>query len=40
MPDQTLPGRLGCTGVDRPHAFGTPVRLPEPFGIEIDTSGP
>ncbi|MFE2269041.1 Uma2 family endonuclease [Streptomyces lavendulae] len=33
------PGRLGYTGVDGPHAFGTPVRLPEPFGIEVDTSG-
>ncbi|MER7511387.1 Uma2 family endonuclease [Streptomyces lavendulae] len=33
------PGRLGYAGVDGPHAFGTPVRLPEPFGIEVDTSG-
>ncbi|MEU3772195.1 Uma2 family endonuclease [Streptomyces sp. NPDC032472] len=33
------PGRLGYTGVDGPHSFGTPVRLPEPFGIELDTSG-
>ncbi|MDK9498076.1 Uma2 family endonuclease [Streptomyces katrae] len=32
------PGRLGYTEVDGPHAFGTPVRLPEPFGIELDTS--
>lgn len=33
------PGRLGYTRVDGPHPFGTPVRLPEPFGIELDTSG-
>lgn len=33
------PGRLGYAGVDGPHAFGAPVRLPEPFGIEVDTSG-
>ncbi len=33
------PGRLGYTEVDGPHPFGTPVRLPEPFGIELDTSG-
>ncbi|MFD7624523.1 hypothetical protein ACFV7Q_00505 [Streptomyces sp. NPDC059851] len=25
--------------VDGPHSFGTPVRLPEPFGPELDTSG-
>ncbi|MFD3805150.1 Uma2 family endonuclease [Streptomyces sp. NPDC058619] len=33
------PGRLGYTKVDGPHPFGTAVRLPEPFGIELDTSG-
>ncbi|MEU9106765.1 Uma2 family endonuclease [Streptomyces xanthophaeus] len=33
------PGRLGYTEVDGPHPFGTPVRLPEPFGVELDTSG-
>ncbi|MFZ3499026.1 Uma2 family endonuclease [Streptomyces sp. 5.8] len=33
------PGRLGYTEVDGPHPFGTSVRLPEPFGIELDTSG-
>ncbi|MEU7553438.1 Uma2 family endonuclease [Streptomyces sp. NPDC044571] len=33
------PGRLGYAEVDGPHAFGTPVRLPEPFGIDLDTSG-
>ncbi|MFZ3471721.1 Uma2 family endonuclease [Streptomyces sp. 4.24] len=32
------PGRLGYTEVDGPHPFGTPVRLPEPFGIDLDTS--
>ncbi|MCX5377315.1 Uma2 family endonuclease [Streptomyces sp. NBC_00091] len=32
------PGRLGYTQVDGPHPFGTPVRLPEPFGIDLDTS--
>ncbi|GHB66522.1 hypothetical protein GCM10010347_40850 [Streptomyces cirratus] len=31
------PGRLGYARVDGPHAFGTPVRLPEPFGIVLDT---
>ncbi|WP_405491120.1 Uma2 family endonuclease [Streptomyces sp. NBC_00096] len=33
------PGRLGYGKVDGPHPFGTPVRLPEPFGIVLDTSG-
>ncbi len=33
------PGRLGYTKVDGPHAFGTPVRLPEPFGLELGTGG-
>ncbi|MGW0365482.1 Uma2 family endonuclease [Streptomyces sp. NPDC002990] len=33
------PGRLGYTKVDGPHPFGTPVRLPEPFAIDLDTSG-
>ncbi|OII67373.1 MULTISPECIES: Uma2 family endonuclease [unclassified Streptomyces] len=32
------PGRLGYTRVDGPHPYGTAVRLPEPFGIELDTS--
>ncbi|GAA0467904.1 Uma2 family endonuclease [Streptomyces sp. NPDC046215] len=32
------PGRLGYTQVNGPHPFGTPVRLPEPFGLELDTS--
>ncbi|MCX4959299.1 Uma2 family endonuclease [Streptomyces virginiae] len=34
-----LPGRLGYTKVDGPHPFGTPVRVPEPFGIDLDISG-
>ncbi|MET9963116.1 Uma2 family endonuclease [Streptomyces sp. NPDC006326] len=33
------PGRLGYTEVDGPHPFGETVRLPEPFGIDLDTSG-
>lgn len=33
------PGRLGYTGVEGPHPFGEPVRLPEPFGLDLDTSG-
>ncbi|MBT2468032.1 Uma2 family endonuclease [Streptomyces sp. ISL-66] len=33
------PGRLGYTKVDGPHPFGTPVRLPEPFALDLDTSG-
>lgn len=32
------PGRLGYTKVDGPHPFGTPVRLPEPFDLDLDTS--
>ncbi|MFC9297065.1 Uma2 family endonuclease [Streptomyces sp. NPDC057011] len=32
------PGRLGYTRTEGPHPFGTTVRLPEPFGIELDTS--
>ncbi|MFE2142067.1 Uma2 family endonuclease [Streptomyces sp. NPDC059456] len=43
-PDKTVtlfsgPARLGYTGVDGPHPFGETVRLPEPFGIDLDTSG-
>lgn len=33
------PGSLGYTEADGPHPFGTAVRLPEPFGIDLDTSG-
>jgi Uma2 family endonuclease len=32
------PGELGYTRRDGPHGFGMPLRLPEPFGIELDTS--
>ncbi|GAA2449458.1 hypothetical protein GCM10010405_36090 [Streptomyces macrosporus] len=32
------PGELGHTRVEGPHPFGTPVRLPEPFAVEPDTS--
>ncbi|MEO3753891.1 Uma2 family endonuclease [Streptomyces sp. B6B3] len=31
------PGELGFTRVDGPHAFGTPLRLPKPFDVELDT---
>ncbi|BFV57734.1 hypothetical protein KCMC57_up28380 [Kitasatospora sp. CMC57] len=31
------PGPLGYTLVDGPHPFGTPVRLPQPFGVELAT---
>ncbi|MER6351928.1 Uma2 family endonuclease [Streptomyces sp. NPDC001634] len=34
----TAPGRLGYTEVKGPLPFGTPVPLPVPFGLEIDTS--
>ncbi len=33
------PGGLGYTRTDGPHPFGTPVRLPEPFDLELDTTG-
>lgn len=32
------PGRLGYTEVKGPLPFGTPVPLPEPFDVELDTS--
>jgi hypothetical protein len=32
------PGRLGYTRVDGPHPFGARIRLPEPFGLDLDTS--
>ncbi|MFI0777112.1 Uma2 family endonuclease [Streptomyces sp. NPDC021212] len=32
------PGPLGYTKSDGPHPFGTPITLPEPFGLELDTS--
>ncbi|THA59180.1 Uma2 family endonuclease [Streptomyces sp. A1136] len=31
------PGRLGYAKVDGPHPFGTAVRLPEPFDLDLDT---
>lgn len=34
------PGGLGHTKVDGPHPFGTALRLPAPFGLDLDTSGP
>lgn len=33
------PGRLGYSKVDGPHPFGTPVRLPAPFDLDLDTGG-
>ncbi|MEV0782662.1 Uma2 family endonuclease [Streptomyces sp. NPDC050423] len=33
------PGHLGCTRVDGPHPFGAVLRLPDPFGLDLDTSG-
>ncbi|MFI6403347.1 Uma2 family endonuclease [Streptomyces sp. NPDC050548] len=32
------PGGLGYTEADGPHPLGTPVTLPEPFGIVLDTT--
>ncbi|MEH6378254.1 Uma2 family endonuclease [Streptomyces sp. KLMMK] len=32
------PGQLGYTRTDGPVPFGTPVHLPEPFGLDLDTS--
>ncbi|MFE5513851.1 Uma2 family endonuclease [Streptomyces sp. NPDC056529] len=32
------PGKLGYTRVDGPHPFGTPITLPEPFGLDLDTT--
>ncbi|ATL86097.1 hypothetical protein SMALA_5869 [Streptomyces malaysiensis subsp. malaysiensis] len=34
----SAPGNLGYTKVDGPHPFGTPLPLPEPFDLELDTS--
>ncbi|MGC5394562.1 Uma2 family endonuclease [Streptomyces sp. DT20] len=33
------PGHLGYTRVDGPHPFGAVLRLPDPFGLDLDTSG-
>ncbi|MFJ4673221.1 Uma2 family endonuclease [Kitasatospora purpeofusca] len=35
LPDRTL---LGYAVENGPHPFGTPVRLPEPFDLDLDTS--
>lgn len=32
------PGPLGYTRVDGPRPYGTAIRLPEPFDIDLDTS--
>ncbi|GGP40008.1 Uma2 family endonuclease [Streptomyces abikoensis] len=32
------PGKLGYTKVSGPHPFGTPLHLPTPFDLELDTS--
>ncbi len=32
------PGRLGCTRVDGPHPFGAQITVPDPFGIDLDTT--
>lgn len=33
------PGRLGYTAVDGPHPFGTALRLPAPFDLDLATDG-
>ncbi|WP_274910669.1 Uma2 family endonuclease [Streptomyces sp. WZ-12] len=33
------PGRLGYARTDGPHPYGSPVRIPDPFGIDLDTGG-
>jgi Uma2 family endonuclease len=32
------PGELGYTRVEGPYPFGVPVRLPEPFQLDLDTA--
>ncbi|MBT2524292.1 Uma2 family endonuclease [Streptomyces sp. ISL-99] len=32
------PGPLGYTGAEGPHPFGTPLHLPAPFDLDLDTS--
>ncbi|WP_330479947.1 Uma2 family endonuclease (plasmid) [Streptomyces platensis] len=32
------PGQLGYTRADGPHPYGVVVRIPDPFGLELDTS--
>ncbi|MCP9205704.1 Uma2 family endonuclease [Streptomyces sp. NEAU-Y11] len=34
----SAPGNLGYTRTDGPLPFGTPLALPEPFDLELDTS--
>ncbi|WP_432586422.1 Uma2 family endonuclease [Streptomyces sp. HD1123-B1] len=34
----SAPGNLGYTRADGPLPFGTPLALPEPFDLELDTS--
>ncbi|MEV5239819.1 Uma2 family endonuclease [Streptomyces cinnamoneus] len=34
----SAPGQLGYTRTDGPHPFGTPVHLPAPFDLDLDTS--
>jgi Uma2 family endonuclease len=33
------PHDLGYAVVDGPHSFGTPIRLPKPFDLTLDTAG-
>ncbi|MEU1284536.1 Uma2 family endonuclease [Kitasatospora sp. NPDC005856] len=33
------PGQLGYTRVEGPHPFGTPLQLPPPLSLELDTAG-
>lgn len=33
------PGHLGYTRVDGPHPFGAVLRIPDPFNLDLDTSG-
>lgn len=33
------PGQLGYSNVDGPHPFGTVLRLPAPFDLDIETGG-
>ncbi|MBF6045511.1 Uma2 family endonuclease [Streptomyces sp. NRRL B-1677] len=32
------PGEIGYQQVDGPHSFGKPLRLPDPFNFDLDTS--
>ncbi|WP_156726170.1 Uma2 family endonuclease [Streptomyces apocyni] len=33
------PGQLGYTTAQGPYPFGTPVHLPSPFNVDLDTTG-